>query len=110
VSKVLTVKEIAEIVLEEGSIKTLPQLIKKVKAMYDRGEDATRYYEGHFKNTRWRLFGPHANSDAKGQLQLANYELFDRWANSVTITIYLSWICHEEGSFKNVITNVFNIY
>jgi hypothetical protein len=109
-AKVLSNTEIKEIVDKEGSIKTLPALIRKVKEMFEDDTDTEAYYEGRFGNTRWRLFGPDSDSDAKGELNLANHELFDRWANSLTVTIHLWEIAHEEGSFKNVITNAFNIY
>jgi hypothetical protein len=110
VTKPMSKAKVDKLIAQIESIKTLPALIRKVREMYEDNKDIDAFYEGRFGNTRWRLFGPDCDSQAKGELHLANNELFDRWSNSLTVTVHLWCINHEEGSFKKIITNTFNIF
>jgi hypothetical protein len=88
----------------------------ELDAILEKIEDSTLacdgdYEEGILDGCRWRWFGPTCDSDARGELHLADSKFFDRWANSVTITVHLGMFFEEHcKDSKKVLKRVFEIY
>lgn len=56
------------------------------------------------------MTGADCDTDIDGCLQIANAKEFDRWANSVTITVHIIMIDFEKGPMEEIIKKALNIY
>ena len=88
--------------------KELKELIKTIREVFDGRSDA--YLEGKVGNCRWRFFGPECDSPAAHELHLADAEKFDRWANSMSISISVTTILLEGGNLDQIVKRAVSIY
>jgi hypothetical protein len=66
--------------------KNFVQLASRARGVAINPRSAT--YEGKIRNLRFRIFTGGADSECAGQLHLANHHEFDRWANSLAVTVH----------------------
>ena len=66
--------------------------------------------DGKIGNTRWRITGSKCGTGVDGCLELANAELFDRWANSSFLHFNVEMSMWEDNNVADTIERLFSIY
>jgi len=66
--------------------------------------------DGKHGNTRWRMTGAKCGTDIDGYLEIANAELFDRWANSSFLHLNVKMSMWEDNDVNKTVERMFSIY
>lgn len=83
-----------------GDLLDLQECIASMFALNASSDDRKGYAQGWADNCKWSLFGPDCDSQARGELHLANAQAFDRWANSRSIVVKVNIILMETQSLS----------
>ena len=92
---------------ETGKYNTKPETF--VKKIADTLETRNQI-NGHNGNNVFRMTGIGCDSYNSGCLEIGNKEFFDKFGNSVTITIDLNRVYLDGGDIEKIIKDMINYY